>query len=128
MLQVRIAALAASLLLAACAATVQTTPVTLDASSGSATAVRKLRQNVTIELPTRYTRTLFEGSRWRAAGAIPQGLVYRPVDTVLTIEGSQVHEAYLVLSGGNLVGFYLPAESSYSALSKPVPLTFGDAQ
>ena len=126
MIQIRFAAIAASLLLCACAATVETSPVSLSPAAAPASAVQRLRQSVAVQLPTGYTRTLVEESRWRPVGSIPQGLVYRPVDTVLTIEGRQVHEAYLVVAGGNLVGFFLPAESSYSALSKPVPVTFGD--
>lgn len=107
---------------------VDTVPVSFTASSSSANTVRVLRDSATVELPTRYRRTLAQGSRWRAIGSVAQGTVYRPVDTVFTIEGRQVHEAYLVVSTGLLVGFFLPGESSYSALSTPVPLSFGDIQ
>jgi hypothetical protein len=61
-------------------------------------------------------------------GSIAQGQVFRSVDSVLTIEGRQVHEAYLVISGGALLGFYLPGESNYAALEAPVPLFIGDTQ
>jgi hypothetical protein len=73
-----------------------------------------------IRLSTGYTRTVPERSRWRAVGTLPQGVVYQPVGTVFAIEGRQVHEAYLVLQGGAIQGFYLPAENHYSALQQPV--------
>jgi hypothetical protein len=75
-----------------------------------------------IRLSTGYTRTVPEGGRWRAVGTLPQGVVYQPINTVFAIEGRQVHEAYLVLRGGAIQGFYLPAESHYSALQDPVLL------
>lgn len=43
-----------------------------------------------------------------------------------TIEGRQVHEAYLVMSKSALVGFYLSGESRYSNLPTPIPLPIGD--
>ena len=38
-----------------------------------------------------------------------------------TVEGAHVHEAYLVIAGEKLVGFYLPVESSF-APTTPVVL------
>jgi hypothetical protein len=55
-----------------------------------------------------------------AVGHIQQGDVYRPRDTVFSVEGTNVHEAYLVLSGEKLVGYYLPAEHSYVTQSRPI--------
>ena len=67
---------------------------------------------------------LAEGSRWQRVGALPEGEVYRPVGTVFTIEGRNVHEAYLVVSPARtLVGFYLPGESRLSLLPNPVQLS-----
>ena len=83
---------------------------------------------VHIQLPTRYKRELAAGSRWRLVGRVPQGDVYRPVDTVFMIEGEQVHEAYLVVADHQLVGFYLPAETRYSALAAPVSIFLGESQ
>lgn len=67
-------------------------------------------------------------SVWKPVGRVPQGAVYRPVGTIFTIEGRQVHEAYLVLNDKKLVGFYLPGEQNYSPLSTAVPLTFGETE
>ncbi|MFX8297360.1 hypothetical protein ABTL30_20295, partial [Acinetobacter baumannii] len=61
-------------------------------------------------------------------GTVPQGVVYRPVGTIFTIEGRQVHEAYLVIADQRLVGFYLPGEQAYSPLSTAVPITTGEPQ
>jgi hypothetical protein len=112
--------------LAACATMVDTAPVAFTASAGAPAADAKLERNVEFRLHTGYSRVLPSGSRWRHVGQVPQGKVYRPVDTVLSIEGRHVHEAYLVVSDRMLVGFYLPGESGYSALSTPVPLPLGD--
>jgi hypothetical protein len=79
-----------------------------------------------VNLDTGYQRDIPSGSIWRYAGDVPQGQVFRPVRSVFTIEGRQVHEAYLVISDATLVGFYLPGESNYSALSNHVVLTIGN--
>ena len=77
---------------------------------------------VRVELPGGRARALPEGSTWRAVGQVPQGVVYQPVDTVFTIVGRNVHEAYLVVAGTALHGFYLPGESNYSPLALPLSL------
>ncbi len=132
-MRVRIAACAlaclAAGLLAGCAAAVISQPVAYvptPASASSPAKVVTLAQAAHVTLQTGYKRDLATGSHWRRTGSVPQGDVYRPVDTVFTIEGQQVHEAYLVVSGQSLVGFYLPAEARYSALPSPVTLSFGD--
>jgi hypothetical protein len=79
-------------------------------------------RDVQITLSTGYHRTLRQGTVWLAAGAIPQGSVYKPRDTVFSVEGTNVHEAYLVVSGGKLVGYYLPAEGSYVSQSQPIDI------
>jgi hypothetical protein len=113
--------LALSAVLAACASPVQTTAVKFAPSTGGEVS---LGSNVQITLSTGYSRTLGQGSRWRKVGTVPQGDVYRPVDTVFTIEGRNVHEAYLVLNASRaLVAFYLPGESNLSPLPAPVLLT-----
>jgi hypothetical protein len=112
--------------LAACASAVPSTAVQLEPVATDRAAVLKLDKAAEIRLPTGYLRFLPAASRWQRVGRLPQGDVYRPVDTVFTIEGRHVHEAYLVVSAGSLVGFYLPGESGYSGLIRPVPLSFGD--
>jgi hypothetical protein len=77
-------------------------------------------RDIKIELSTGYSRTLHQGTVWVAAGSIAQGQVYKPRDTVFSVEGTNVHEAYLVMSDGKLVGYYLPVERSYVAQSEPI--------
>jgi hypothetical protein len=108
-------------LLVACAAQVRVAPATLSPLAG-APAELTIADDVPIRLSTGYTRTVAARSRWRAVGVLPQGTVYRPVDSVFAIEGRHVHEAYLVLRGASLQGFYLPGEGNYSALQDGIPL------
>jgi hypothetical protein len=70
-----------------------------------------------------FDRTLRKGTEWSLTGSLPQGEVYRPRNTVFTLEDINVHEAYLVLSGGRIVGYYLPAEHSYVAEQRPVSIS-----
>jgi hypothetical protein len=49
--------------------------------------------------------------------------MYRSRDQVFTVEASNIHEAYLVISENRLMGFYLPVEGTYSPLTKPIELT-----
>lgn len=89
-------------------------------------AVRIVQQDVTIRLASGYERKIAAQSRWRVVGNLPQGQVLKPIGTVFTIEGRQVHEAYLVVADNNLVGFYLPGESHFSPLEKPISIMLGD--
>ena len=68
-----------------------------------------------------YSRVLPVGSIWQLRGTLPQGAVYRRADGIFTVEGAHVHEAYIVVSGDQLVGFYLPVEQAYSP-AQPVLL------
>jgi hypothetical protein len=47
----------------------------------------------------------------------PQGNVYRTRDQVVTVEGSHIHEAYIVVTERSLVGFYLPVERTFSPVT-----------
>ena len=109
--------------LAACAPMVESTPATL----ATATAPRdiEIRGNTTIALSTGYSRRLEAGGRWREMGRLPEGAVFRPLDSVFSIEGRQAHEAWLVIDGTRLVGFYLPGEHRYSTLDPAIQLNLG---
>jgi hypothetical protein len=106
-----------------CAA-VRHTPAQLQPLSSSPAVPVVLAATVEVQLDTGYSRTLKQGSQWRPAGALPEGIVYRPVNDVLTLEGAHIHEAYLVVRGQQLVGFYLPAEHGLSRLQKPLAIQF----
>lgn len=115
---------AAALVLVACAA-VQHSPAQLQSLAVSGQpAPRVLAKEAGVTLDTGYTRTLKAGSRWRAVGTLDQGDVYRPVGDVFTVEGAHIHEAWLVVRNGMLVGFYLPAEHDYSPLGATASLQF----
>lgn len=113
-------------ILAGCAAPVPVEPANLVQRSATASpAAIQIAAAKEVLLPTGYRRTLPINSRWQHVGAIRQGAVYRPVDGVFSIEGRHTHEAYLVVAGGTLQGFYLPAESAFSPLPEPVSLSLG---
>jgi hypothetical protein len=115
------AAMVAIALLAACAAEVPVAPTTLGRLERPV-ADFTIPVRVRIDLPTGRARALPEGGVWRAVGTLPQGVVYQPVGTVFTIVGRNIHEAYLVVQGGALQGFYLPGENNFSPLPKPLSL------
>jgi hypothetical protein len=121
-----VAALFSTVVLAGCAA-VQHVPVVISPPDATAAAAPKsLAREVDIALSTGYQRKLPAGSFWRFAGTIPQGAVYRRHMDVFTLEGAHVHEAYLVVEQGRLVGFYLPAERGFSPLEPSLPITLQD--
>jgi len=100
---------------------VKQVPTTLD-SRASATGGLVLNTQAHVDLGTGFSRTLRQGTTWEHVGSIPQGHVYRTRDQVVTVEASNVHEAYIVVAGNKLVGFYLPVERSFSPLADAVEL------
>ena len=72
--------------------------------------------------PCGYSRSLRKGTRWEAIGRVAEGVVYRSRDQTLTVECSNVFEAYLVVAGQRLVGFYLPVEKGFSPLGEQIQL------
>ena len=115
-----------ALCLTACAQMVTTEPARLEPAGAEAATVITVRDQLDFRLDTHYARTILAGTRWRKVGRLAQGDVYRPVDGVFSIEGRQVHEAYLVISGSLLRGFYLPGEANYSPLVPPLTINLGD--
>jgi hypothetical protein len=73
-------------------------------------------------MPCGYNRTIKKDSKWSMVGSIDNGDVYKPVNQSFSIECSNVFEAYLVMSGTMLHGFYLPVDNGYVALDKPIKL------
>ena len=123
----RVLAVVFLLCLTACAQMVTTEPARLEpVGAVEAPTVITVRDRLDIRLDTRYSRTILAGTRWRKVGRLAQGDVYRPVDGVFSIEGRQLHEAYLVISGSSLRGFYLPGEANYSPLVPPLSINLGD--
>jgi len=85
----------------------------------------QLAKEQEVALDNSYKRTLRKGTKWTYVGTVQQGDVFRTADQILTVEASNVHEAYIDVSSDKLVGFYLPVEKAYSPLSEPVDLSIG---
>lgn len=82
----------------------------------------QLEEEISVGLVTGFSIILKTGTKWNHIGSIPEGDVYRTDDQVLTVEASNIYEAYIVVSSAKLLGFYLPVESSYAPLSEPEEL------
>jgi hypothetical protein len=108
--------------LAGCASEVVRQPVELVQPAQSPPRAVRLVEPARFILDAGYERRLAAGTSFVEFGRIPQGEVYRPTGTVITVEGAHIHEAYLVLRENRVVGFYLPTEKSFSPLSQPIPL------
>ncbi len=103
--------------LMSCAAEVVQQPAMLKPIDPTVSAYQRfVLQDALVTFHGGYERTLRKDTMWKPVGSVSQGKVYAPVGGVFSVEGAHVHEAYLVVSRGNLVGFYLPVERSYVAL------------
>lgn len=111
-----VAVLIAAALGSSCSTEVRHTPAVLVAESPQGHPVTLVAETVLLT-ETNYPRTLRAGSKWIPIGYLAQGLVLRPAEGVLTVEGSNVHEAYLVVDAGVVVGLYLPVERAFSAIA-----------
>ncbi|MBS0320732.1 MAG: hypothetical protein JSR18_09340 [Proteobacteria bacterium] len=117
------------LLLSGCAfdlAHVPQQPTTIVADS-QVHAPIMLRQDADLRLAYGYTRKLRAGSHWTYVLRITQGDVYRSPDQVLTVEASNIHEAYIVVRDAVVVGFYLPVEKTFTPLDPTVALSVAGA-
>ncbi|MFL6658802.1 MAG: hypothetical protein ACJ8GW_12065 [Massilia sp.] len=115
------AALLASL--TACVPLVQTSVTMTPMSSDVASAPQRLATEMIVVPEHAYRRKIKADSQWLRVGSIPQGEVFKAYQDVFTLEGAHVHEAYLVIDKGILVGFYLPAERSFSAIKTTASIT-----
>jgi hypothetical protein len=86
--------------------------------------VIQIEGTLTLTLDNGITRTIERGTHWKLVGSIVEGKVYRPLDGEFTIEGHEPVSAYLVISSGQLVGFFLPVEEGFSPLFKRVSVSF----
>ena len=77
----------------------------------------ELLDEVNISLGTGYSRKLKKGTKWYYVGTISYGDVFKTHDQILTVEASNIHEAYIVISSSKIVGFYLPVEKSFSPVN-----------
>ena len=96
-------------------------PARLEAASPNVRPF-ELTSEATLDIGFGYRRVLKAGTRWRCVGRLPQGDVFTTSDQILTVEASNVHEAYIVVESRNLVGFYLPVEKAFSPLRQRTEL------
>jgi hypothetical protein len=118
-----IAALFAASLMLGCASEVKRQPADLGQATGQQGQRHVTTKVVSFVLDSGYERTINVNTEFVVVGRISQGLVLRPTQTVLTVEGAHMHEAYAVLNNSQLVGFYLPVERAFSALPLAVPFS-----
>lgn len=97
-------------------------------AGGNLTKAFVLEQDVPLTLAHGYRRVLKKGTRWSPVGSIAQGDVYRTPDQVLTVEASNIHEAYIVVASGSLVGFYLPIERSFTPATEKTSLPMAEVR
>lgn len=114
--------LLAAALAAGCASEVKRQPAELSTAAADAGRRQVTTTTVEMRLESGYTRTIRADTEFVVLGRIAQGTVLKPTQTVLTVEGAHMHEAYAVHRDGALVGFYLPVERAYAALPTPVPM------
>lgn len=86
----------------------------------------ELVADVAIDIGSGYHRMLKKGTKWHSVGRLPQGDVYTTRDQVLTVEASNIQEAYIVIEARKLVGFYLPVERTFSPLRQGAELAMKD--
>ena len=112
--------------LAACAPEVVRRPTQLTSVAEQVEDRIEIVETVSVLVGPGYRRVIRRGSLWTRIGRAAEGEVFKPVDGVFTVEGAHIHEAYLVLDGDLLVGFYLPVERAFAPVrdGKELRLSF----
>jgi hypothetical protein len=105
----------------ACAPMVTSAPSQLTAVPVAQQTTLTVSHEIEVALVWQYKSVIRAGTRWRLIGRVREGDVFRPIDTVFAVEGRNVHEAYLVLHDGKLVGFYLVGEARFAPMDTPIP-------
>jgi hypothetical protein len=108
-------------MLAACATEVKRQPIEISVSIPELDRRYELRSDVSYKADQGYPRSLPARTEFAVAGRLSHGLVLRPTQTVMTVEGAHMHEAYAVWRDEQLVGFYLPVEKAFSPLQQATP-------
>lgn len=82
----------------------------------------KLIQDAKISVGTGYDTRLKSGTRWEQVGRIEQGDIFKTNDQIVTVEASNIHEAFLVVRGSTVAGFYLPVERTFAPINSPITI------
>jgi len=106
----RMIAAGIALFLAACAPPVTQLPTQLTPATGKSF---RLTREVEADISTGRSTTLRAGTSWELVGTVSMGEVYRTHDQAVTVRGDGVHEGFIVVRDGTLVGFYLPVERAF---------------
>jgi len=112
------------LLCAGCAPEIGRTAIPYVQNNGTKEVIQ-LTQSTTVPNYSGAGTTLFIGTRWDHVGEVAHGKVYRSKDSVFFLRGANTHEAYLVVKGKKLVGFYLPGDKAWSVLEPSLDIEFG---
>ena len=114
--------LAMALGVAGCASEIARYPAELTRARPPQDKIFVASQTVPVHPDSGYERSIKLGTEFVDAGGIAQGSILKPTNAVFTVEGAHMHEAYLVVNDGRLVGFYLPVEKSFSPLTESVTM------
>ena len=100
---------------------VKQTPAAL-ATAPSGGSRWRLVSDANISIGTGYATRLKAGTQWEQVGRLAQGDVFKTHDQILTVEASNIHEAYLVVRDKMVTGFYLPVERTFTPVNPPQPI------
>ena len=109
-----------ALFVSACAPPVTQLPTQLTPSAGKSF---RLTRAAEADISTGQSTKLRANTRWELVGTVAQGEVYRTRDQVVTLQGDGIHEGYIVVREGTLVGFYLPVERAFCPVAQSQPLS-----
>jgi hypothetical protein len=90
-------------------------------ASADPTAVYVLEKETAVKAGNAANTTLRSGTTWLLVGSIEKGNVFKTKDQVVVVNSFNVHEAYIVVQGDTVVGYYLPVEKTF-VKSKPVKI------
>jgi len=104
-------------LIGGCASEIVRQSAQIEPADIAKTNVKTVQVGAQPKFSSGYSRRIEAGSTWKLIGYLPEGEVYAPINTAFNVVGAHAHEAYLVVNKGRLVGFYLPVEKAWSALT-----------
>jgi hypothetical protein len=81
-----------------------------------------LLKEVTARYGTGFPTVLRANTTWRQVGSTESGEVFSTQDQIVKVEASNISEAYIVVSGHSLAGFYLPVEKTFVPLNPSIRL------
>jgi hypothetical protein len=97
-------------------------PASLDSSAPLLQRPWTLQRDLTLNVGSGFPTTLKVGTHWIQVGRIPEGDVFRTKDQFVEVRASNNYEACVVLNGREIVGFYLPVEGSFTAVTSRVAI------